>query len=91
MRKVKNSRNKKNLYHKITKQKCSSPAIVRKSILKFLELALLGYGIYTQVAPEASVRIGGMSVEAQDNTDSYMTIGLGILALGVSFLGKRDG
>ena len=60
-----------------------------KSILLIVGVVLLGYGIYTLIAPEASVSLGGFSVEAQDNTNSYITIGLGIVALAVSFLGGK--
>ncbi len=61
-----------------------------KTILLVVGVILLGYGIYTMIAPEASVSLGGLSVEAQDNTNSYITIGLGLLALAISFLaGKK--
>lgn len=52
-------------------------------------VALLGYGIYTMIAPEASISIGDFGIEAQDNTNSYITIGLGILALAVALLGGK--
>lgn len=60
-----------------------------KTILLVAGLILLAYGIYTLIAPEASVNIGGISMEAQDNTNSYVTIGLGILVLAISLLGGR--
>ncbi len=60
-----------------------------KSILLIAGIILLGYGIYTLIAPEASISIGDMSLEAQDNTNSYVTIGLGLLALVLSLLGGR--
>ncbi|MFL1897244.1 hypothetical protein ACJRPK_16190 [Aquimarina sp. 2-A2] len=52
-----------------------------KTILLIAGVILLGYGIYTVITPEASVSIGGFSIEAQDNTNAYISIGLGILAL----------
>ena len=52
-------------------------------------IILLGYGIYTLIAPEASIDLGVIKAEAQDNTNAYITIGLGILALGVGFLGGK--
>ena len=52
-------------------------------------IILLAYGIYTMVAPEASISVGPLNVEAQDNTNSYITIGLGIVALVASFLGGK--
>ncbi|MFL0352811.1 hypothetical protein [Xanthomarina sp. GH4-25] len=61
-----------------------------KKILLVVGIVLLGYGIYTLIAPEASVSIGDLSIEAQNNTDSYITIGLGLAALVLSFLsGKK--
>ncbi|WP_299208578.1 LPXTG cell wall anchor domain-containing protein [uncultured Dokdonia sp.] len=62
-----------------------------KLIVVIAGVALLGYGIYTLVAPEASISLGPLSVEAQDNTNSYITIGLGILILiiGLFFSKKK--
>ncbi len=60
-----------------------------KMILLIVGIILIGYGIYTMIAPEASVSVGGMSVEAQDNNDSYITIGLGLVAVVLSFLGGK--
>lgn len=60
-----------------------------KMVLLIVGVVLIAYGIYTLIAPEASVSIGGMSVEAQDNTDAYITIGLGIVAAALSFLGGK--
>ena len=60
-----------------------------KMILLVAGVVLLGYGIYTLIAPEASVSLGGFSMEAQDNTNAYITIALGIGALVLSFLGGK--
>tara|TARA_R110002167_G_scaffold29977_19_gene99550 strand:+ start:1096 stop:1299 length:204 start_codon:yes stop_codon:yes gene_type:complete len=61
-----------------------------KSVLLVAGAALLGYGIYQLIIPEASLDIGILKVEAQDNNNAYITIGLGILALAIGFLaGKR--
>jgi hypothetical protein len=60
-----------------------------KTVLLVVGLGLLGYGIYTLVAPEASVSIGELSIEAQDNTNSYITIALGIVALALGYLGGK--
>ncbi|MCF7560195.1 hypothetical protein L3X39_06050 [Sabulilitoribacter multivorans] len=60
-----------------------------KTVLLVVGLGLLGYGIYTLVAPEASVSIGEFSVEAQDNTNAYITIALGIAAVALGFLGGK--
>ena len=62
-----------------------------KTILLVVGIVLLAYGIYTMVAPEASVGIGEMSIEAQDNTNSYITIALGLVAVVLSVVaGKKS-
>lgn len=62
-----------------------------KLILMVVGIGLLAYGIYTLIAPEASVTLGGISMEAQDNSNSYITIALGLGALVLSFLaGKKS-
>ena len=60
-----------------------------KLILLIVGIVLIVYGIYTMIAPEASVSLGGLSVEAQDNTDSYITIALGLVAVVLSFVGGK--
>ena len=60
-----------------------------KTVLLVVGVALVAYGIYTMIAPEASVSVGPLEVEAQDNTNAYITIGLGIVALIASFLGGK--
>ena len=62
-----------------------------RMILLIVGIILIVYGVYTLIAPEASVSVGDISVEAQDNTDSYITIVLGIVAAGLSMLaGKKS-
>ena len=61
-----------------------------KKILTVVGIVLVGYGIYTLIAPEASVRVGGLSMEAQDNTDSYITIAFGLVALVIGYLGGKN-
>jgi len=60
-----------------------------KMILLVVGIILIGYGIYTMIAPEASVEVGGLSVEAQDNKDAYITIALGVVAAVLGFLGGK--
>lgn len=60
-----------------------------KLILLIAGVGLLGYGIYMLVAPETSVSIGPLDVQAQDNNNAYITIGLGLLALVISFVGGK--
>ncbi|QTE21283.1 hypothetical protein [Polaribacter cellanae] len=58
-----------------------------KTVLLVAGLILLGYGIYTLIQPEAQVSIGDLDlIEAQDNTNSYITIGLGIVAVALSLI-----
>ena len=61
-----------------------------KSVLLIAGIALLAYGIYMIISPEAAVELGPLSVKAQDNNNAYITIGLGIVALLVGlFAGKK--
>lgn len=60
-----------------------------KSVLLLVGVVLLGYGIYTLVAPEASVSLGPLNAEVQDNNNSYITIGLGVVALLAGLLGGK--
>ncbi|WP_242155214.1 hypothetical protein [Aestuariivivens sediminis] len=52
-----------------------------KKILLIVGFGLLIYGIYTLIAPEASVSIGDFSVETQDNSDAYITMAFGLVAI----------
>ncbi len=60
-----------------------------KTILLLVGVILLIYGIYILIMPEASLDLGIFKVEEQDNTNAYITIALGIIALAVSFMGGR--
>ncbi|KOY51807.1 hypothetical protein [Polaribacter dokdonensis] len=58
-----------------------------KTVLLIVGVILLAYGIYTMVIPETKVAIGDVSlVEAQDNTNSFIIIGLGIVAVVLSLV-----
>ncbi|QNM85076.1 hypothetical protein H9W90_12865 [Polaribacter pectinis] len=58
-----------------------------KTVLLVAGIILLGYGIYTMIQPEAQVSIGDLDlVKAQDNTNSYITIALGIVAIAISLV-----
>jgi hypothetical protein len=61
-----------------------------KFILLVAGIGLLVYGIYTMIAPEASLSIGSLDIIAQDNTNSYITIGLGLAAIFISFIGSKS-
>lgn len=62
-----------------------------KSVLLLIGLILVGYGIYTLVQPETHVAIGDVDlVKTQENTDSYITIGIGIVAIAIALItGKK--
>lgn len=62
-----------------------------KTILMVVGVILIVYGIYKLITPEASVDIGVVKFEAQDNQDAYITIGLGLAAMVLGFLGGRKG
>ena len=58
-----------------------------KTVLLVVGIVLLGYGIYTMVVPETQISIGDLDlVEAQDNTNAYITIALGIVAVALSLI-----
>lgn len=61
-----------------------------KTILIIVGVGLLAYGIYTMIIPETQISIGDLDlVEEQDNTNAYITIGLGLVALLISFFGGK--
>jgi len=63
---------------------------IAKTVLLILGIGLLCYGTYTLIEPEASLDVLGMSIEEQDNTNAYITLGLGlVLTLIGSFLPKK--
>ena len=55
----------------------------------FVGVVLIAYGIYTLISPEASIGIGDLSINVQDNTDAYWTIGLGLATLVLGLVGGR--
>ncbi len=50
-----------------------------KLIIVLVGLALLLYGGYKLVTPEASVDLGPLALKAQDNTNAYIIIALGLI------------
>lgn len=62
-----------------------------KLVLLIAGVIILAYGVYTLIQPETQVSIGDIDlVKAQDNTNSYITIAIGIIAIAVSsFVGKK--
>lgn len=62
-----------------------------KTILLVAGIILLAYGFYTMVVPETKVAVGDVSlVEAQDNTNAYIAIALGILAVVLSLIKGKN-
>lgn len=58
-----------------------------KTTLLVVGIILLAYGFYTMVVPETKVAVGDVSLlEAQDNTNAYIAIALGILAVVLSLI-----
>ena len=60
-----------------------------QGILLLVGIILIGYGIYTMITPEASVDLGIVETEIQDNNNAYITIGLGIASVVLSLLASR--
>ncbi|WP_405604711.1 hypothetical protein [Polaribacter sp. Asnod1-A03] len=52
-----------------------------KTILIIAGIGLLIYGGYELINPEASLDIGIAEFESQDNTNAYITLGIGIVTL----------
>jgi uncharacterized membrane protein HdeD (DUF308 family) len=58
-----------------------------KTVLLITGIILLIYGIYTMVIPETQISIGDLDlIESQDNTNAFITIGLGIVAIVLSLI-----
>ena len=58
-----------------------------KIVLLILGIILVGYGTYTLIEPETQVSIGNVDlIKSQENTNSYITIALGIVAIGISLV-----
>ena len=58
-----------------------------KTVLLVAGVILLAYGIYTMIQPEAQVSIGDVDLlKTQDNTNSYITIALGIAAVALGLV-----
>lgn len=58
-----------------------------KTVLLIAGVILVAYGIYTMIQPETQVSIGDLDLlEAQDNTNSYITIAIGVVALALGLI-----
>lgn len=66
---------------------------MNKIIKIFLIIAgiiLISYGIYKIISPEATVDIGIAEFNSQNNNNAYITLGIGIATLMVSFFIKKQ-
>lgn len=66
---------------------------MNKIIKIFLIIAgiiLIGHGIYKIISPEATVDIGIAEFNSQNNNNAYITLGIGIATLMVSFFIKKQ-
>ena len=61
-----------------------------KLILLIVGVILVAYGVYTLIAPEASVDLGVVKAEVQDNTNAYVTIVLGLTAIALTLLARKN-
>lgn len=60
-----------------------------KFIILLVGIGLLIYGIYMLFVPEAAVSIGSLEIGVQDNTNAFISIGLGIVVLAIGFIGGK--
>lgn len=60
-----------------------------KFIFLVAGIVLLLYGIYLLVIPETSIDLGIVDIEAQDNKNAYITIGLGLVSLLAGLFGGK--
>ncbi|RSC95583.1 hypothetical protein [Tenacibaculum singaporense] len=61
-----------------------------RSMLLIAGIVILAYGVYTLFQPETQVSVGSLDLVKQDNTGSYITIAMGIIAIGLSlFMNKK--
>ncbi len=60
-----------------------------QAILLVVGFFLIGYGLYTMITPEASVDLGIVEAEIQDNNNAYVNIGFGFAAIILSLLASR--
>lgn len=60
-----------------------------KTILIIAGTIFLIYGGYQLIIPENSIDLGIAEIETQNNDNSYITIGIGLVILIVAFLVKK--
>jgi len=60
-----------------------------QAILLVVGVFLIGYGLYSMITPEASVDLGIVEAEIQDNNNAYINMGFGLAAIVLSLLASR--
>ena len=60
-----------------------------QAILLLVGVFLIGYGLYSMITPEASVDLGIVEAEIQDNNNAYINMGFGLAAIVLSLLAGR--
>lgn len=60
-----------------------------QAILLVVGVFLIGYGLYSMITPEASVDLGIVEAEIQDNNNAYVNMGFGLAAIILSLLAGR--
>ncbi|WP_372753140.1 hypothetical protein [Mariniflexile sp.] len=62
-----------------------------KAILIIVGVVLFVFGVYTLMEPETLVRVGELDlVKVQDNSNAYITIGLGFASILIGIIGGRN-
>lgn len=61
-----------------------------QAILLVVGVFLIGYGLYSMITPEASVDLGIVEAEIQDNNNAYVNMGFGLAAIILSLLAGRS-
>lgn len=61
-----------------------------KLILLVLGIAFLAFGLYTLFTPDTSLRIAMLDVRSQSKINSYITIGLGLASIFISFIHDKS-
>lgn len=60
-----------------------------QAVLLVVGVFLIGYGLYSMITPEASVDLGIVEAEIQDNNNAYINMGFGLAAIVLSLLAGR--
>ena len=60
-----------------------------QAILLVVGVFLIGYGLYSMITPEASIDLGIVEAEIQDNDNAYINMGFGLAAIVLSLLASR--